>query len=259
MASTAFTVHHYRGCYAQHLRNVSILTPSLIWVRSGKKCCHYQGKQIDIQGKRLLLTRAHEKLTFVNIPESHSFSSIQFCFLLPPEQTMLAFSHSHADHTLPYLDLTPPLQETLSVLSTLSAKDFSQESQKYWLYALYQQLAEIGKLHILFPDTPCSLAQQVSEYLQQQPDKPHQIEQICPHLGMSKSTLIRRLKAENTAFREILLNVRLNHAVGLMQEGATNQLDIALACGYQSQERFSQQFSKTFGLSPRQYLNTLEK
>ncbi|MEI8634909.1 AraC family transcriptional regulator [Vibrio sp. PP-XX7] len=65
------------------------------------------------------------------------------------------------------------------------------------------------------------------------------------------------IKKEDTSFREILLNVRLSQALSLMQNGESDLLTITLSCGYQSPERFSQQFTKIYGLTPKQYIKTI--
>ncbi|CAH7262097.1 hypothetical protein VCHA54P499_30147 [Vibrio chagasii] len=51
--------------------------------------------------------------------------------------------------------------------------------------------------------------------------------------------MIRKLKREGTQFREVLTEVRLAHALYLIQRGYRNVAQLALACGYQSEERFS--------------------
>jgi AraC-like DNA-binding protein len=128
---------------------------------------------------------------------------------------------------------------------------------RHWLNGFYQQLAEAGKLHLIFEGHAVSFEQKITELLQQAPWQDYQLDQVAAHFSMSRATLIRRLKEENTQFRTLLTRVRMNHAISLMQQGYRQQIDIAVRCGYQSQERFSQRFYKSFGITPSQYIKTL--
>ena len=74
---------------------------------------------------------------------------------------------------------------------------------------------------------------------------------------MSRATLIRKLKLEGMQYREVLAEVRLSHALYLMQNGQQNVAMLAQSCGYQSEGRFSQRFKGKFGLSPSEYIKTV--
>ena len=67
--------------------------------------------------------------------------------------------------------------------------------------------------------------------------------------------LVRKLAAEGRSFRQVLTQVRLGHALTLLQQGF-NPLQTALACGYDSPGRFAARFKEEFGLTPYQYLRT---
>lgn len=82
------------------------------------------------------------------------------------------------------------------------------------------------------------------------PAHPWQAEQIARRLAMSPATLRRRLAAEGTGFRAVLEEVRLTHALSLVQAGRQPIKQVALACGYQSPSRFAARFRTRFGLTP---------
>ncbi len=67
--------------------------------------------------------------------------------------------------------------------------------------------------------------------------------------------MVRKLAAEGRSFRQLLAQVRLSHALNLLQQGLT-PLEVALACGYDSPSRFAARFKQEFGLTPHQYLHT---
>ncbi len=69
-------------------------------------------------------------------------------------------------------------------------------------------------------------------------------------LAMSEATLRRRLVGESVHFEDILIEVRMHHAMMLLQTTPWSIPRIALACGYQSRSRFSERFRTRFGYSP---------
>ncbi|WP_432460337.1 helix-turn-helix transcriptional regulator [Agarivorans sp. QJM3NY_25] len=256
-ASKALEVVYYQGVYQQRLRNVSLLVPSIIWVRKGTKQLSYRQGSLDLDASHLFIVAAHERFTFVNLPLEQCFHSTQFCFHIAPEASMLKRSLAVSKRFIPVVTLSPAMQQTLLSLSAIDLSLISDAVQSHWVAGVYQQLAEEGALHLLFPTAVLSFSQQLCRFLQQNLAAPSLIDDACQHFAISRATLIRRLKAENTQFGVLLRELRMNHALGLMQAGLANQLELAIACGYLSQSRFSQRFTEHFGLSPKQYRDTL--
>ncbi|WP_244102117.1 AraC family transcriptional regulator [Burkholderia ambifaria] len=69
-------------------------------------------------------------------------------------------------------------------------------------------------------------------------------------LAMSEATLRRRLAGENMRFEELLIDVRMHHAMMLMQTTGWSVPHIAEACGYKSRARFAERFRDRFGCLP---------
>ncbi|BFO57978.1 AraC family transcriptional regulator [Acidovorax sacchari] len=69
-------------------------------------------------------------------------------------------------------------------------------------------------------------------------------------LAMSEATLRRRLAAEQQRFDALLADVRMQHALMLLQTTGWSIPRIALACGYQSRARFAERFRGRFGYLP---------
>ncbi len=256
--SPLFNVSQMYGLQTQRLRNVAILTPSIFKIRSGRKRLFWQDDVLEFNASTLLLAKAGHQLTFENEPAKERFSSVKISFLLPPPEEMIQLSVKRADQNrTPQFSPSKALMKSLDFLLQLDISDLSEAAQTYWLHGFYQQLAEAGKLHFIFEGHSISFEQKVTDLMLQAPWKDYQLEQIATHFSMSRATLIRRLKEENTQFRAVLTKVRMNHAIDLIQQGHRQQIDIAVRCGYQSQERFSQRFQKSFGITPSQYIKTL--
>ncbi|WP_332853569.1 helix-turn-helix transcriptional regulator [Duganella sp. S19_KUP01_CR8] len=69
-------------------------------------------------------------------------------------------------------------------------------------------------------------------------------------LAMSEATLRRRLAAQHLRFETLLLEVRMHHAMGLLQTTGWSIPLVAEACGYQAHARFSLRFRERFGCPP---------
>lgn len=81
----------------------------------------------------------------------------------------------------------------------------------------------------------------------------YSLTEFCQDLGMSKSTLCRRLKAitDKTAM-EILTEYRLNKAKELLAGGDKSVSDVAYAVGFNDPLYFSRRFKQSFGNSPKE-------
>ncbi|WP_370681715.1 helix-turn-helix transcriptional regulator [Comamonas sp. GB3 AK4-5] len=69
-------------------------------------------------------------------------------------------------------------------------------------------------------------------------------------LAMSEATLRRRLAGEGVRFEHLLADIRMHHAMMLLQTTAWSIPRIAQACGYQSRARFAERFRTRFGYLP---------
>jgi len=73
---------------------------------------------------------------------------------------------------------------------------------------------------------------------------------VAARLAMSPATLRRKLAAEGSGFRHVLEEVRLGHALALVQGSRQPLKRVALDCGYQSASRFAERFRERFGCLP---------
>ena len=250
----------FRAGQQQPLRNVRLHAPSVIQILSGSKQLYWQATAMALSSSQLLLCEASTSLTFENQPHKGRFLSRMFSFHVPPSDALLALSHTQAeqgDLPVPWLPVDSALEVTLNALAMFEGESMTAATQTHWVMGFYQQLAERGKLHALFPEADLPFSQQIGRYLSHSPDEEHPLEQVAAQFAMSRATLIRKLKAEGRQYREVLAEVRLNHALYLMQQGQTNVAMLAQSCGYQSEGRFSQRFKHQFGLTPSGYIKTL--
>lgn len=101
-----------------------------------------------------------------------------------------------------------------------------------------------------------SWRQKVKELVALDPARDWQIDAVCRKLGASESTLRRHLRTEDSSFRALLEEVRLEKGMGLVMESDMPISQISLACGYLSQSRFAERFRLRFSVTPIELRNT---
>lgn len=69
-------------------------------------------------------------------------------------------------------------------------------------------------------------------------------------LALSEATLRRRLAEEGTGFADVLADLRMTRALGLLQTTALPVNRIALDVGYECASRFAERFRLRFGITP---------
>ncbi|WP_217629874.1 helix-turn-helix transcriptional regulator [Shewanella colwelliana] len=258
MMNQQYQVTIFRAEQLQKLRNVRLHSPSIIQIMTGSKRLFWRESTIDVSHSELLLCEASESLSFENLPQKGNFRSRVFSFYGLPNGSIIELSKSNGGtEQTPILEASDELQVTLNALFSFNQLSMSQETQYHWVQGLYQQLAERGVLHCLFTDNNTRFSQKLSRYLAKKPSEEHSLDTVAQHFAISRSTMIRKLKKENMQYREVLAEVRLNHALNLMQKGHNNVAMLALSCGYQSEGRFSQRFKGKFGLTPSDYIKTI--
>jgi AraC-like DNA-binding protein len=76
------------------------------------------------------------------------------------------------------------------------------------------------------------------------------IEHVASHLGIGVRSLQRQLASENLAFRDLVLQVRAERAMELLNETGASVTDVAMTLGYSSAAHFTRAFKQTVGLTP---------
>ncbi len=97
---------------------------------------------------------------------------------------------------------------------------------------------------------PTSAAAQVRALLNSAPHQTWMAPEIAKQLAMSEATLRRKLQAENLSLTKIMLDLRLSHALVLLQSTDKSITQIANEIGYESPSRFAIRFRERFGQPP---------
>lgn len=78
-------------------------------------------------------------------------------------------------------------------------------------------------------------------------------------LFMSKQTLARRLQCEGTSFSEIVDHARKVKAIKAMRERVYSFAEISYSLGFRDSSSFYKAFRRWFGVSPGEYLASIER
>ncbi|EGU36750.1 helix-turn-helix transcriptional regulator [Vibrio scophthalmi] len=255
-----FKTFSYRGVAVQKLRNVAIIHPCIIWIVNGEKRLATNGKiELLTCGDGLFLS-ANRKIVFENIPHNGYFSSRQISFMSPPCEKHLKQSRENSQYSsgLEILRLDDDLIRILDLIYQAEKIITSEEVRKHWLNGVYSLLAEKGMLHVLFPYHKVQFHEKTYDLLESLPPEEHNIIRVCSQFGVSKATLIRRLRKSGTQFKHLVRQVRMNHALFLIQSENFQLEEVALRCGYQSVSRFEAYFEEQFGISAKAYMASLQ-
>lgn len=149
------------------------------------------------------------------------------------------------------LDLTPELQASIQrAVDSLAAPERSDALRQHRLLEVLLLLAEAG---ILFtPPGALDWGQRARRMLLQRPQAAWTLAMLAHAFHTSASTLRRRLAGCGANFSQLLLEARLETALGLLQTTQLAVGDVAARCGYQSHSRFSAAFRRRFGFAPKQ-------
>jgi AraC-like DNA-binding protein len=245
----------------QALRAVTILQPSALWVLEGHKWVTWGGIRQSVPAGDLLVLAPGDRLQLQNLPGP----SGRYLAL------MLQWSPAQIDQFL-------QLAQASDVLQTQSAPKQCNASPAQW-FALQQWLearhyfksaellqlrqlellwliAHAGSAGRLLRQTPASWSQRVAALLSQAPEQAWRMPSVAARLNQSEASLRRRLAAENTHFRSVLEQVRLQAALRLLTHTQWPLTQIAQQVGYESPARFSERFESIYGLRPNQYRAT---
>lgn len=248
----------------QRLHKVPILSPILIWVRSGTKRMHTHSQPIECPADHCLTLPPVEARHMENIPSTQGVYLAEV--FAPPrawtERFMQRYGPLLPTHWQPEPQFACPalVQHALTSLLQCHGEGAlaATRCELAW-YGVLLALAETGHGAPLFNLQPLTLSQRLHTLLRLDLARPWQAAEIAAQLGMSESTMRRGLRHEGTSFRQLLAELRLVEAFGLVMCSRHTLQEIAFDCGFQSPSRFSQNFRHFFGMSPSELRASQEK
>ena len=245
----------YRCYKKQELRALPFYNPVVLLVLEGHKEIRIAEQQLQAQPGELLLIPGETTLWMGNCPDEKQYLGLAFNFndkalehfrlLYGGEQELWDLSakwHASAPD-----EVLVVLQQWLSMERGFVGNAQLTQHKQVELLLLLAQAGLAG--NILMGQHP-SWRQRVLKLFVLNPARDWLLADVCKELVVSEATLRRRLKEEQTGFRELLEETRLLCGLSLLLETMWPISRVADAVGYHSQSRFGERFKRRFGMTP---------
>ena len=242
-ALVAATVRH-------RLKTIVVHEDMIGWVQAGTKTLHFPGGTHTWRRGELFLLQRGTQWDVENdpAPDGHYRALV----LAPGRDLLRTFvAHDaqavtgHASVTAD-TDLADTLQRAARALDPVVA--LSPAVQQHRLLEVLMLLAERGWR--FDPGLDLTWAERVRQRIAHHPHEHWHVTALADAFRVSPSTLQRRLAADGTSASDLVREVRLETALGLLHGTDLPVGEIATRCGYESHSRFSAAFRTRFGLPP---------
>ena len=217
-------------------------------VRSGSKRVGEGRRKVEIPAGSYLCVMPGSLLNIENLPAADGpYTASCLCISAVWLHTEAGTAHEPVPRWA-RLEATPVLDQAFAH----AERGLREGLPEAVLHHRVRELLEALRLGGFVPDTPAAtgITERARLLLARAPAQPWRAEDIATALAMSPATLRRRLAAEGSSFRAVREEVRLAHALSLVQGGRQPLKWVAMACGYQSPSRFSARFRERFGTRP---------
>ncbi len=222
--------------------------PAVVLVREGTKRVQQGSRQVTINTASIGVLPAHVPLTIENQPSS--CGPYAASLLIPAESILESLRKEGLAEGDPCKTTSHDRAIGAFERATTALED-PLTPDRLRNHAVREVLLWLGEEGIGFgPARPLSLANKLRFALSKDPDVPWRSADAARALAVSEATLRRRLSADGTSFGDLLADVRMTHALGLLQSSDLAINRIALEVGYASASRFAVRFKARFGISP---------
>jgi len=246
------------GCHqAQTITRMDISAPMLMFPIIGLKRVVADRQTYDAHPGQVLLLPKGVRCDVENIPERGQ-SRFLGASLVFDQQTTDLFGKIYSDGLKDW-DLTPKWKATGSEELYSIVADWITHDQTYpadltqtrhRLVEILLILARQGLAGNLLISRGETLSERITQHFKTDLSRDWSMKDLTRVLAMSERTLRRRLQSENTGFRDLLEDTRLNQGVERVISSDMPIGQIAFDCGYQSQSRFAERFRLRFSMSP---------
>ena len=221
-------------------------------------------------GKRLLSCKNEEyhlqknDIVVFNPEDNHSCrpvgnESLDYRGVNVPQETMIRLTREiTGESKLPtfsknviYDEEIANLLRSLHQLIITESHEFEKEELFFFLIShLLQKYGMILEKEM----TNCSLEiEKACAYMEENYANRISLDELCSHVGMSKSTLLRAFtKCKGVTPYCYLENVRISKAKKLLEQGYVLS-EVAPLTGFSDQSHFTNYFSRFIGISPKTY------
>ena len=226
-------------------RRIIVEQATLIVVEEGRKRIRWRGGDCVARPRDAIAIQAGETVDISNTPGPNgAYRALWICWSQVPEaqgsssKARVALQRGLTDEFL------ASYHRAFDGLSGANGLPSSIASSR-----LNEVLLWLAERKFQFsPPPPASFGARVRRLVASDPNA--SMGSVARETATSIPTLRRRLAAEGLHFRDLVQDVRMAHALALLQNTDRSVLEIALATGYASPSRFTARFRARFGYLP---------
>ena len=221
-------------------------------------------------GKRLLSCKNEEyrlqknDIVVFNPGDNHSCSpvgneSLDYRGINIPKETMLRITREITKESyLPSFSTNLIYDEEIAELLRLLHQQMITESHEFEKEEIFYFLIShlLHKYGMILKKELTNCAEDIEKacsYMEENFAKHISLNELCNHIGMSKSTLLRAFtKSKGVTPYCYLENVRVSKAKNFLEQGVALS-EVAQMTGFSDQSHFTNYFSRFIGISPKTY------
>ncbi len=241
----------------QTISRVSFAHPTMLLAALGRKTVVHGDQVHTTDDSKLIIVPAGVDITVENAP--HPVSGLYAGAALSFDRDVLdQFRRLYGERfedwdLLPRWSYRHSEKLLASIVNWLNwSRDFdaSKIELRHRMMEILLVLAEEGGAGNLLIDRIESMSARLRSVFALDPSRAWRASEVCERLGMSVSSLQRKLREQDTSFRQVLEEVRLSRGLELVLNTDEQIGRIAHNCGYESQSRFAERFRLRFSVSP---------
>lgn len=239
---------------ASRLGFTSITTdlPMIVIVRRGSKIIQCPGHRFCVgPGEAIAISQGHV-LDFENIPADDGAYEARWLTL--DSRLVAAFGAVKDAEPVTPARLLGRMGKGLSdafEAAVAALSDDSELPERIVEHRVAELLAWLQSTGLCFSlDRSESVAARIRTLLLAKPAHHWTSEEISSELGISGATLRRRLQEDGINLRGLVNDVRMTHAMNLLQSSRLPISLIAASSGFESQSKFAMRFRSRFGFPP---------
>jgi len=255
------------GCQqAQTITRMDMSAPMLMFPIIGQKRIIADRQTYNSRPGEILLLPKGVRCDVENIPELGQ-SRFLGASLVFDHETLDLFGRAYSDGLKDW-ELTPKWKaagtnELYSLIADWITHDQNYPADliqtRHRLVEILLTLARQGLAGNLLLSHDETLSERITHHFKTDLSRDWSVKDLTKTFAMSERTLRRRLQIENTGFRDLLEDTRLNQGVERVISSDMPIGQIAFECGYQSQSRFAERFRLRFSMSPTELRATQKR
>jgi AraC-like DNA-binding protein len=229
-------------------------SPALIFVLNGTKTLRRENQTYIIRAGECVAIDAGLTFEIVNeISTSGDYEAWWMTWepsLLSERHQRLSRAENNTVSVWPIRKIEPAFQQSIEkALTALS--DGASVPTNIARHQLHEILIWLEHYGVQFqPIEISSVSGKIRQLIAGDPAYKWSAPHLAKLMAMSEATLRRRLVSEQGSLTELIIDVRMNFALTLLQSTDYPVSQIALYVGYESQSKFAIRFRKRFGFSP---------